>query len=236
MANILIWLNTFDREHLLQSFIDSVEPQKKDHQVDLFIFNDQSYDSYEFIKKNPLVRLFYSFNEHCGREHYWKLINEGLRYIKPYQNKYDLFIKTDDDMILCEDFFDLCLKYWRSLYTPKVFSLDILSAPKQRGKTLKGDSLPLIEKAKGFSFYKTQWVDMNFIFNVKAFEKIKFEIKSCQSNPRSSGVGLWLTNTFNKLSYEMYQAPHSLLIHNDHRSKMHLQTRNKTPIITEGLK
>lgn len=236
MANILIWLNTYNREKLLMKFIKSVEKQKKDHQVDLFIFNDKSSDDYEDIKRHPLTKIFYSTNEHCGKQGYWKLINQGLDYIRQYQKEYDLFIKTDDDMIVCDDFFDLCLSYWKAIYTPKIFSLDILSAPRQRGKTLKGNNLTLLETQSGISFYQTQWVDMNFIFNVKAFDKIKFEIKNCRSGSRSSGVGLWFTNTFLKLGYSMYQCPHSLLIHKDHESKMHSEMRSQTPIVTQGLK
>jgi len=236
MAKILFWVNTYNREKLLQRLIDSVEEQSKGHKVEFFIFHDQSCAEYEDIKKDKRVRLFYSFNEHCGKSNYWKLINEGLRYIKDYQNKYDLFIKSDDDMILCDDFFDICLKCWKCLYTPKLFSIDILSAPKQRGKSLKGEEIPLVEKCRGFSFYQTQWVDMNFILNLRAFEKINFEIKNCKAGPRSSGVGLWLTNTFNKLDYEMYQTQTSLLIHKDHPSQMHTEVRSRTPIITQVLK
>jgi hypothetical protein len=141
-------------------------------------------------------------------------------------------------MVLCEGFFDICLKYWSTLkqYKPKVFSLDILSAPKQRGRTLNGMKLPLTETARGIGFYKTQWVDMNFIFDVNAFEEINFEITNCISGARSSGVGLWLTRKFNSLGYEMYQLPVSLLIHDDHYSWMNESVREKTPIITQGLK
>jgi hypothetical protein len=133
-------------------------------------------------------------------------------------------------MQLCENFFDLCLKYWNSIYHSRVFSLDILSAPRQRGRTLKGDMLSLLLKNE-YSFYKTQWVDMNFIFNIRSFEEIDFEITNCRSGARTSGVGLWLTNKFKE--YEMYQTTHSLLLHGDHYSMMHSDLRNKTPIITK---
>ena len=76
---------------------------------------------------------------------------------------------------------------------------------------------------------------VNFIFNIKALECIKFEITNCQSGPRSSGVGLWLTRMYNALGYEMYQIPVSLLIHKDHYSWMNEEVRTQTPIITKGL-
>lgn len=237
MARFLVWLNTFEREDLLQRLLDNIRIQQKDHIVDVFVFKDDGGSDYEDIKRDPIVKLFYTSNQRCGRMYYWKLINEGLSYIEKYQNDYDVFIKTDDDMELCDGFFDICLNYWKVLkqYSPKTFSLDILSAPRQRGKTLRGDKLPLVEKARGIGFYRTQWVDMNFIFDIKVFQDIKFKITDCMSGPRSSGVGLWLTRTFNSLGYEMYQLPVSLLIHKDHHSWMNEETRTNTPIVTKGL-
>lgn len=238
MAKILVWLNTYNREALLKRFIHSVLQQMGDHKVDLFIFNDKGVQDYEDIKRHHLVKLFYTFNEHCGREHYWKLINVGLQYIKQYKDDYDLFIKTDDDMLLCDNFFNICLDSWYFLQksSPRLFSLDILSAPKQRGRTLRGDEAQLVDLNKSASFYKTQWVDMNFIFNIKALNEINFEIVNCRSSNRSSGVGLWLTRIFNSIQYDMYQSPTSLLIHEDHPSAMHTLLRKKSPIVTRGMK
>jgi hypothetical protein len=234
MSKILIWANTYNREKLLQRLIDDVCSKKNQHEVDFFIFNDHSTQDYEEIKRHKNVKLFYTTNEHHGKEKYWDLINDGLDYIKKYKNDYDLFIKTDDDMLLCEKFFDVCLEYWKLIYHENLFTLDILSIPKQRGKNLRGENVEKI-KYKDIFFYKTQWVDMNFIFNINAFEKIDYVIKNCKSGLRSSGVGLWLTTTFNKLGYEMLQTPVSLLIHSDHPSQMNLKTREKTPLITRGL-
>jgi hypothetical protein len=208
----------------------------KQHTVDVFVIKDDGSDDYEDVRRDPLIKLFYDARERCGKENYWRLINEGLYYIRPYKNDYDLFIKTDDDMVLCEDFFDHCLKYWNKIKSPTTFSLDILSAPRQRGKTLRGHAAPVVGGLKDGDVFLTQWVDMNFIFNIEAFEKINFEITNCNSNARSSGVGLWLTRKFYQLQYNMFQMPFSLLSHGDHPSKMHEAERINKPIITNGMK
>lgn len=238
MAKILVWVNTYNREKLLERFYTSVEKQKKSHDVDVFVFHDHSGRDYEDLKKHRLTKIFYSSNQHFGKERYWELINIGFDTIKNYRNEYDLFIKTDDDMILCDNFFDISLEYWNLLnkHSSKVFSLDILSAPKQRGRTLKGDTAPTINLSNGVSVYATQWLDMNCIFNIKALAQIDYTIKNCRSSSKTSGVGLWLTRTFSSLGYKFFQTPVSLLIHRDHVSQMHREERKNSPLITTGLK
>jgi hypothetical protein len=238
VTKVLIWLNTYQRNKLFERLLNNIEESRGRVSVDMIVCHDGFCEDCEELKREKLIKIFYQHNRHCGKEGYWKLINVGLSLIQPIYKDYDICIKMDDDMCLCENFFDLITTYWSFLQTKtkRLFSLDILSVPKQRGKTLSGEKVSSLPINKTLSVYPTNWVDMNFIFNPKALEEIDFKINNCSSNARSSGVGLWLTRKFESLSYAMWQTDRSLLIHGDHPSQMHKGLRKENPIITKGLK
>jgi len=204
--NFIIWINTYNRPQLLERFVQSVHNEQHDHHVQLVILNDGDG------------------SKHHGKERYWELINKGIDNLKKINMRIDLYIKTDDDMILAENFFDRVATLWQSINDPKKITLDILSAPHQRGRTLTGEKVPLEN-----NYYKTGWVDMNFVFsNPHLFPTIT----NCKSSTRSSGVGLWLTRYFQQQGRNMYQADRSLVLHGDHPSQMHQSERQRKPIIT----
>jgi len=229
MAKFLVWVNSYNRREMLLKLIHDIEAESGNHTVDLMVINDASKQDYTPIKAH--TSLYWRTKFHHGKEHYWKLIKFATGRIKILRGHYDCFVKTDDDMRLVGGFFDLVKDLWDNLDDSKKATLDILSAPKQRGKLLLGNSAEVYEST--YKYYRTQWVDMNFVFNP---DVIPDEIGPCKATERSSGVGLWLTRYLIQQGYNLYQAPFSLVIHGAHKSQMNREERKRNPVITRERK
>lgn len=227
MSKFLIWVNTYNRVELLKRFIEDVNSKSTSHQVDFFVFDDASTQDYTPLKTS--VVAYKKCKHHYGRESYWKLITHGIREIKKNVDNYDYFIKTDDDMLIVENFFTLVEEYVNDVSSDKSWvTMDILSAPRQRGRTLIGN--PAEKVGRLYKYFRTQWVDMNFVFQPKFFPD---EIGPCKSSKASSGVGLWLTRYFNQKKLNLYQTNRSLLLHGKHESQMNREERQRNPLITK---
>lgn len=224
MANFLVWVNSFNRCNMLKELLSDIE-EELTHNVDVMVINDHSEEDYSDIKSK--VKYYWKTKTNYGKEGYWKLISFGLQQIKE-MDAYDYYIKTDDDMRLIGNFFDIAADLADNLRDYKWATIDILSAKKQRGKTLLGHPAEIFDNV--YKYYRTQWVDMNFIFNPRVFPD---KINKITSGKASSGVGLWLTRYFNRLRVNLYQSPFSLVIHGNHTSKMNTTERKKNPIITK---
>jgi hypothetical protein len=220
-------VNTYNRVDLLKRFIDDVQQKSTNDHVDFFVFDDASTHDYTPIKMH--VVAYKKCKQHHGRERYWELIQHGIREIKKKSTNYDYFIKTDDDMLIVPNFFTLVKEYVKDISCDKSWvTLDILSVPRQRGRTLIGN--PAEKKQGSHKYFRIQWVDMNFVFRPKLFPD---EIGPCKSSKASSGVGLWLTRYFQKQKLNMYQTSQSLLLHGNHKSQMNREERKKHPLITK---
>ena len=226
MAKFLIWVNTYNRKDMLCRLIENIRIEQRKHTVDIFVVNDYSEEDYSEVKSS--VQYYWETNKNYGKEEYYKLITFGLNKIKTLQS-YDYYIKTDDDMCLACGFFHIVERLVAEINDPNWATIDILSAKRQRGKTLLGH--PVEIQGERDKYYRTQWVDMNFIFNLKA---LPYTILNCKAGKASSGVGLWLTRYLTKKPYNLYQSATSLVIHGDHPSKMNVEERKKNPLITRS--
>lgn len=227
MPKFLMWVNTHNRCEMLECLIEDSLKISSNHTVDFFVINDASTQDYNPLIEKRVIKYYYKTKLHHGKVHYWKLVNFAVQKIKSLTSKYDYFIKTDDDMRLVGGFFDLAADLVDNLPDPYWATIDILSAPKQRGKTLPGNPAPVWNLK--YKYFRTKWVDMNFIFRPGVFPG---KIGPVRAGKASSGVGLWLTRYFNKQEYNMYQSPFSLVLHGKHPSQMNSEERNKNPIIT----
>jgi len=227
MRKFLVWVNTYNRQKMLSRFIDDIHRYRGDNLVSLMVVDDASIESYESLSTS--ITYYHKMREHHGKENYWKLINFGFDFIRSRLDRFDIIIKTDDDVCLVPDFFNMISGYIDSINDQKWATIDILSAPKQRGKTLLGKPSEVWKTTH--KYYKTQWVDMNFVINKKFFPD---PILRCKGSPRSSGVGLWLTRYYNNLGLNMYQLPVSFVIHGNHPSQMNPEERKRNPLVTQG--
>jgi len=213
---------------MLSSLLDDIDKGAGLHTVDVMVIDDYSDQNYDSISDR--VHYYWRTKRNYGKEGYWKIINSGMKNIKK-MNPYDFYIKTDDDMRLVGGFFDLIEDLIKNINDPNWATLDILSAKKQRGKTLLGHPADIFETQ--YKYYRTQWVDMNFAFNPNMFPQ---RIGPVTAGKASSGVGLWLTRYFNKNSINLYQAALSLVIHGKHESQMNVEERKRNPLVTKGKK
>jgi len=225
MAKFLVWVNSYNRKEMLLFLIDSILYQQRRDTVDIMVINDSSDQDYSEVKSQ--VDYYWKTNKNYGKEEYWKLIAFGINKIKSMP-KYDYYIKTDDDMRLSVGFFPTIERLVSEINDPNWATIDILSAPRQRGRTLRGHSVEI--QGERDKYFRTQWVDMNFVFNLNTFP---YTIERCKAGKASSGVGLWLTRYLTKHGYNLYQSANSLVLHGDHESMMNVEERKKHPIITK---
>lgn len=226
MSKILMWFNTYNRFDSCKNLFNDIKKYKKNHEIDLFIINDGSSQDYSSL--TPYIKYYISYPNPHGKEKYWKVINAGISTIKKIKKKYDIYVKTDDDMRLAPNFFNIITKLVKNMKDSDWATIDILSAKRQRGKTLLGNRAEIVKNF--YKYYRTQWVDMNFIFDLA---KMPCPIGPCKSGKVTSGVGLWLTRYFNQRGFNLYQSPQSLVLHGNVDSKMHFKERKKNPLITK---
>jgi hypothetical protein len=230
MSKVLIWINTYKRDEMLDRLLKQIDENSGSHEVSNLIIGDGYRPNINTqIYKNRTEICTYS--ENCGKKNYWKLINYGIGLIRDRIKNIEYVIKIDDDMEVAKDFLDRAIFIWDSIppETNKI-AMDILSLKKQRGRTLTGEKCTPTTFNGDSIVYNTNWIDMNFICNELFFGALNYSVPPTKANKNSSCVGIKITRILNNRGYTFWQSDKSLLKHGNHTSVMHGEYRNKNPL------
>jgi len=173
-----------------------------------------------------------------GKKGYWKLCTYAMQVIRDNSN-FNYFVKLDDDGRLVDRFFDKCCHIWESIHDPRKICLNF-RVDSREGKRVWTNFVPQKKYFNGIPVYRSQWVDMDFFVPFQFFSTLGYEIPKPPDqrwrNPLiSSGTGKYISNRLHKMGYSLYLTEQTLVIHDEHDSKMNPRERSKNPLITKPI-
>jgi len=239
--SILVWINTYDRPSDLKNLLNDIYKNKESFTLKLMIIDDASPKSYDKMIESFSGKLnieYHKMEKNHGKKGYWRLCNYAISEIKNNMN-YDYYIKLDDDGRLVDGFFSRCVNLWESIRDPKKICLNF-RLDSREGKIVWTGVKPKLVSYSGNSLYLSQWVDMDFFVNINFFAALRFRISKQHEarfvNPfSSSGVGRDISTRLHAAGYNLYLTTQSLVIHDEHDSKMNPGERERNPLLTKPL-
>lgn len=226
---------------MLLQLLHDIKKMKGDHQVVTFVVADGPQENYaqvfQYADLHPTDFVASSYPEHCGKRFYYNLINRLYNMVRCFDLGYpfDYFIQVPDDIRLCDDFYNEAVSQYDAIQDPNIICLNLLNDGRvQPGWTgFKHQD----KTFGGYSYLKTQWVDMCFVATRHFFEALQWTINDIDvawsgDEKRSSGVGLQISRRLNELGRSMYLVGRSLVAHGAHASQMHPNHRKEVPLIS----
>lgn len=232
-----IIINSYNRSEFIDLLLRDICEQKSIHDICVYIYDDASKEDYsKIINKYQDINITYKkFDNNHGKENYWKLVSNNFADAANSNAHY--FVKLDDDVRLVDGFFDKCIKYWNNIADNKKICMNPLLDELRKGKVVWTGINPKKVKFGNYEYWNSGWVDMMFFCEKKFFAELNYVINPISKirwkryPNRSSGVGAQISQRLaNKWS--MYQVGESLLIHENHESKMNADIRKHQPIIS----
>lgn len=179
-----------------------------------------------------------------GKKLAWKFHNTMYQWLKtefsPVLGTSILFF-FDDDMRLCERFFERAVESWNSIEDSTKATLHFMvDSSREKSPCWTGFSPVNVDipgKKQGL-VRKTQWVDGSFMCPPKTMRLLGWKLrpidKSRWSNKPSvsSGVGQQLSERLHQGGHGLFQTRQSLLAHAAIESKYNEMERRKTPLQT----
>jgi hypothetical protein len=159
-------------------------------------------------------------------------INQSFKLLKNIESNY--FIYLQDDLELCDNFFEKIIDLYNNLNDENKISLEFLTD----SRTARPNWSMFNPHLFDLNYIKTQWVELHFICEKKFFDVLDFTIfpisdERWKVNPNlSSGVGQQMTNRLLNLKFNMYHIKETLVYHQDHDSLMNYDERKINKLIT----
>jgi len=242
-THIKVIITTYERPTMLLNLLKSIRKNTSSNlDIHLMIFDDCSVADYSKVF-NYLDKFysnkanFFKLNEHQGKKGYWKIINYAYSLLK--NQKFNYVIQLPDDIRLDVDFFNKAKQLYNQIMDPNKVVLNLLTETSRMFKPMWTRYCPHLVKYGNNEFVKTGWLDMCFIATQDFFKILKYEIPGvnehfAKTKGKSSGVGMYISQTIFKSGASMYQVPKSLVFHGKHKSQMHTELRKKEPLITNN--
>jgi len=221
VLDFCIVITTYNRPTKLYSLLKSIYQSKKDYNIKIFVFDDNSTEVYE---RNKIDETFIKMYPNRGKFKFWEIINTTFKTIKNINSKYFVFLQ--DDLKLTDNFLENIKNKYESLNDEKKICLEF----RTDNRVLSPNWTNVNPQNQG-EYIKTQWTELDFICEKKFFEVLEYKINPIpmsrwkQDKNLSSGVGSQLSQRLLSLGYNMYHTTESLVIHDGEDSKMNIEER-----------
>lgn len=225
---------------MLLRLLRDINDFKNSNQVSIHIFNDASEKDYkpctDFLEQQFTGRYTYTrFAVNHGREQYWKLISTAFAALR--NKKFDYLIQLPDDVFLVPGFFDRAVSYYELINDRNKICLNLLFDLERKGKQSWTSIVPSPVQFGNVMFYNTGWIDLCYIATPQLLRALRYAVDPVPeqwflNKNHSSGVGRQISIRLYMQGYRMYQVNNSLVVHGDHPSQMHPQTREHHPLRT----
>lgn len=228
MYDFCIFITTYNRPELLYNLLEDIEKSKKNFKIKVFVFDDCSTIKPDLSKFN--IKLL-SFFPNQGKKNFWKIINSIFKVAKNINSKYFVFLQ--DDLKICDDFFQILKIKYENLKDNKKISLEFRTDDRT-----KRPNWNVFEPQIIGEYILSKWVELDFICEKKLFEVLDYKINEIPKNrwdkdPNlSSGVGQQLTQRLNSLNLNMYHTKQSLVSHRYETSMMNSDERRLNKLLT----
>lgn len=235
--NIHIGISTFDRPDGLQALLKSIEKEKGDHNISVYIYDDCSPSPYQELQSSPDFSFpieWYRFVRNNGKKGYWRVIDRMFQDAS--QCEFDYFFLLQDDCILTENFFDVAIEQWDKILDQKKATFCTFTPQNVYQRIMWGGRAKDVS-FRGETYINGNYVDCIFMCPFSTLKKLSFQINpvpvdTWDRNPnQSSGVGMQLTKRLSESGLSMYTAYSSLVLTGRGVSKMNKEERIKTPLL-----
>lgn len=220
--NIHINITTYNRPNELLLLLKDIKNYSKNYNITLNVYNDCSTSNYLEVQKFLSLNRWnlINFQKNNGKKNFWKIINKIFFDTKKINADY--YIQLQDDLRLCNNFFDEIIYRWKLIKNPHKISLNPLN-DKSRSNT------PCWTNVKPRNYGEiddTAWVDCIYMCKRKFFEELNWRLNPIsksrwEKDPNmSSGVGSQISRRLHEKKYKMYRTHKSLIVHVHSDSKL----------------
>jgi len=237
---IAVLITTHNRAEMLLKLLHDIERLKQELNITVFILADGPQTGYDAVWKFASAKKEWivadSYPEHCGKIFYFTLVTRLYRMVQNihWSNPFDYFIQVPDDVSLGADFFNEAVAQFKAIKDPNKICLNLLNDGREQPNWTGVQHQDIAYN--GYTYVKTQWVDMCYIadsvfFNCLGWEVLPIPVSWSGDTKKSSGVGLQISRRLFAMGKNMYLTSHSLVGHGAHDSQMHPNHRKLVPLI-----
>jgi len=241
-GKICVFITTYNRPGKCEALLKSIakEEDTLGHTIDVYVIDDCStlkYSSVESFVKDRSRWRYYRCDKNHGKSKYWELINDIMFMLNGKElagRSYDYYYMIQDDITICDNFFDRSISLWNSISNPKKISLLLLKDSRSMGKNgiWTGQRIRRHEKVSQIQFLDCP----AFLCTSRLFQVLKWTLSPIfperwTRNPHiSSGVGEQISHRLNDAGLAMFVSNRSLVRHCHDRSTMNPGDRIKNPL------
>lgn len=232
--SVHVLVTTYNRPVALQRLIEDVRRSKGSHDVSMAVYDDASVADYggarELVEAEAGWTWVRAAQNH-GKRRFWAWINHLLADAR--QRPEDVFVMLQDDVRLCDRFFDRALNVWDRVEDRKRATLTLMRDARTSRGSWSGH--PAVDCGPVFL---TGWVDGIYLAHRRSFDALGWRLRKIQpsrwqNDPRrSSGVGEQASARLSAAGLRMYGVKHSLLVHAVGESKLNAVERRHNPLIS----
>lgn len=244
-----IAITTYNRPEKLDLLIGQLftEAEMNGVRIDVHLHDDGS--TLPLIWNGDLDRCtIHVRGANGGKRWYWGIVDYVFRNAAS-RDDWDFFLMLPDDVEIGDAFFLSIIEAWRALREgdPRAVCLSVLTDDQRAGRAQWSPHMPRKVEYGEHRFWWSQWMDMAFVAERDFFEALTCRIsdepvyvlpvlpKRFDENPHSgSGVGGQITRRLITLERTMYHLRESLVLHGEHESVMHPETRLFERLTTNG--
>lgn len=227
MSRILVTITAYNRPQMLRRLLSQIEDRAKGYEVFAFIADDASDNMDhlpEIAEEFPWATVDLGV-EHCGKEHYWELIDLCMGYAGVHD--WDYWLHLPDDVTISTEIFDKCI----ALYQPG----SVLNPLKVKRKLPRGQFTNKRPRVMSNGLIWTEWVDCCWFSDRHMGEALNWQIDPVDPGrwfldpTLGSGVGSQMSNRLEIARVPMFQVQKTLVFHGDHDSLMN--PKRKEPLV-----
>jgi hypothetical protein len=230
---VRVLVTTYERPGALQRLLEDLVETRAAHDVSVVVYDDASKADY--ARCHALVeREGWSWvraSQNHGKRRFWAWIN---RIFADQRDRTEsVFLMLQDDVRLCDRFFDRALNLWNTVTDKSGATLNLMRDARTQTGIWTGH--PGLDCGPVFL---SGWVDGIYLAHRRCLSTLDYRVDAVapvrwQKDPRkSSGVGQQLSGRLSKAGMRMYAVKHSLLVHASGDSKLNPVERRENPLTT----
>lgn len=166
--------------------------------------------------------------EHGGKENFYKLWQNAFNYLKYSKDDFYMFLPSDFNNLDLNRIYE-----YYNLLRHEPFVCNIINDGRKSCWNLHQP------KKFNYELNQTFFTDCGFFCNRQALESINFNMPDIpktrfkHNKDISSGVGQYLTHSFNKAKVKIFTPIKSLAYHGEHDSLMHPELRKRIKLVSK---
>lgn len=234
---VCVVITTYDRPDGLERLLDDLEREWQGPGLEVRVYDDASPSGYLGIEERLRSRgwSYHRSSVNHGKKGWWRWWSSIMADLRNTQA--DAYFVLQDDVRLCERFFERALEQWAQIPDPRKASL-FLHLDEQTAARGRAGWTPVNARRVG-TVVLCGWVDLTaFVCTRTLFERLDWRIDPVPTRRwradalLSSGVGSQVSVRLHRRGLTMYRVDESLTVHGARPSLMNPAARQRWPMQT----